>query len=278
MSKSSPLRSFVLMAMALLLLAPTVEAGRIALSWRSVPGADGYRIYYGNETGEYTGSVDVGAETEGVLAGLDNCKRWHVAIKAINANGESAGYSNEIVGWPRPGIEAGASTVFRQGEQFVLELDGTNFHPHAELEFDVRDAQGNPLVRVESMAVVSCNRIEALVSVEPGARGFRAMEVGRHALWVRNPGNVVGGKFFEVQFDERRIDINRTSADTTDRVDAMDLVWLAHAHGAADGESRFNADADLNGDGFVDGEDLAHLASRFGDCWDGATWSPEACD
>lgn len=278
MRHPNPVRATLLLISALLLAAPAADAGRIAVSWEPVPGATGYRIYYGDSSGQYTESVDAGLATEGALVGLDNCRTWFVAVKAYNAAGESTEFSNEIIGWPRPGIEADESSVMLQGEQLVLELDGINFHPEAELVFDVRDADGNPLVTVESLDVVSCNRIQALVTVEPGARGFRAMQVGRHAMWVRNPGDVVGGKFFEVRFDEQRIDINRTSAETLDRVDAMDLVWLAHAHGASDGEGRFNADADLNGDGFVDGEDLAHLASRFGDCWDGAAWDAAACN
>ena len=114
--------------------------------------------------------------------------------------------------------------------------------------------------------------LQALVTVEPTADGFRAMEVGTHELVVRNADGVVGSSSYEVLFDDTRLDINRSSEDTVDRVDGKDLVWLAYAHGASEGDNRFNADADLNGDGYIDGEDLAYLATSFGTCWNGADW------
>jgi hypothetical protein len=61
-------------------------------------------------------------------------------------------------------------------------------------------------------------------------------------------------------------------------VDGKDLVWLAHSHASAEGDPFFNPDADLDGDGMVDGNDLAMLAARFGQCWTGSGWSNGACN
>ena len=143
------------------------------------------------------------------------------------------------------------------------------------------DLDGNPLFRVESWSVLSCNRIQALVSVEPATRGVRAMQVGDFLFdWqVRNPDSVFGaaGLGFEVEFDPSRWDINRTAAGSLDRVDGEDLSWLAYSYGSREGEPFFNPDSDLSGDGIVDGEDLAYLAAGFGRCWSGTAWTQEAC-
>ena len=34
---------------------------------------------------------------------------------------------------------------------------------------------------------------------------------------------------------------------------------------------------DVNGDGWIDGEDLHYLASHLGECWNGTGWSVAAC-
>ena len=103
------------------------------------------------------------------------------------------------------------------------------------------------------------------------------MEIGDHALEIRNGDGVFALSPYVVELQQERLDINQSDVATTDRVDGKDLVWLAYAYGSGEGEDRFNPDADLSGDGLVDGEDLAHLAAVFGSCWDGSAWSEAAC-
>jgi hypothetical protein len=208
-----------------------------------------------------------------------------VAVKAYNGAGESESFSNEVSGWPRPEINSYTPGSAQQGEQVTVDFNGANFHTSAELIIDDNviptNAQGEPLVRLEQVTVLSCNRIQALMTVEPTVRGIRAMEVGQLplALEVRNPDDVFGSRIYqlEVLFDPARADINRSDAETRNRVDGEDLVWLAHAYGSSETEDHHNPDADLDGDGLVDGEDLAFLAARFGSCWDGSGWSEAAC-
>jgi hypothetical protein len=172
-----------------------------------------------------------------------------------------------------------------QGRQLTLDVPGNNFQPGAEVVLMASgiptDTQGTPLVRIDSVGVLSCQRIQALVTIEPTARGFRAMQVGAFPITfeIYNPDSVFGSGpvTLDVRFDPTRLDINRTDSDTRDRVDGKDLVWLAYAHGSAEGQPRYSPDADLNGDGQVDGEDLAYLASGFGACWTGSDWSTTGC-
>lgn len=260
-------------------------SGEIHLEWDAVPNATGYTVHFGTAPGVYTDSVTVGAQPRAVIDGLTDCTTWYVAVKAYNGSGESPEFSNEVSGWPRPAIQSLTPSVAMQGTQLTVELDGANFRTGADLELGdlavPRDIDGNPLFRVESFSVLSCDRIQALVSVEPATRGVRAMEVGDFAFeWkVRNPDSVFGeaGLAFEVQFDPSRWDINRSTGSTVDRVDGADLSWLAYSYGSLEGEPYFNPDADLDGDGIVDGEDLAFLAAGFGRCWSGTEWTEEAC-
>ena len=57
---------------------------------------------------------------------------------------------------------------------------------------------------------------------------------------------------------------NRGDLDGSGRVDIADLVRLALAFGARTGEEHFDAEADINGDGIVDGFDLNILSEFFG--------------
>ncbi len=267
----------VFLALVAVLVPPAAFAGEIDLAWEPVAGATDYAVFIGRHSQIYRRAENVGASTQVTVEVPADCVQYHVAVKAFNGAGESPQFSNEVSGWPQPEVQFDETQVVEQGGQFVMNITGANFMPGAELIFEQTGMEGDPLVTVESLEVINCHEIEALVSVEPLAPGFRAMEIGNHSFHVRNPDNVFGSGDFEVRLNPERLDINRSSG-TRDRVDGNDLVWLAFAHGAAEGDHRFNPDADLNGDGYVDGEDLVYLAMEFGSCWSGDYWSPDACD
>ncbi len=262
------LGSSVLLAVA---ASASAVAGTIGVRWDPSGGASGYRVHWGQSPGQYTAEADVGQATQLVLDDLADCTEYFVAVTAYNEWGESP-FSAEVKGWARP--EVGPSVpVLEQGGVFTMNLLGDNFQDEAEIVFDQTDLAGNPLVQVSSLDVISCHEIEALVEVEPAARGLRAMEVGSHTLRVRNSDGSVGAGEFMVELDDSRLDINRSDASTQDRIDGKDLVWLAVSFARAEGNAQFRADADLDGDGFVDGEDLHLLATDFGSCWTGTAWS-----
>ena len=270
------------------LLAPgVVWGGRIDLAWSPVTGATGYRAYYGTTTGQYTGVQDLGNTTSGSLVVPGNCTTYFVALKAYNSQGSVSGsYSNEVSGWAHPEVTSISPTLVEQADQRTVNIDGANFATGAALDITInnvpQDLQGNPLLVFENVQVVSCTRIQALVTAEPLARGQRAMELGNFAinLEVVNPDTVLGSgsRNLEVRFDEPRADINRSDPSTNNRVDGKDLAWLAHAFNTNEGGSMWLADADLDGDGRVDGNDLAMLAARFGMCWGATSWSNGACN
>ena len=71
--------------------------------------------------------------------------------------------------------------------------------------------------------------------------------------------------------------MNRSDDVTRNRLDGKDTVWMARAFGVQEGDALYQPDFDLDGDGWVDGEDLAYLASNLGGCWNGTDWSVAAC-
>jgi hypothetical protein len=56
----------------------------------------------------------------------------------------------------------------------------------------------------------------------------------------------------------------RGDIDLNGRVDGVDLLAFAPVFGAQRSDARFRTYADINGDGVVNGQDLAALASNFG--------------
>jgi hypothetical protein len=262
-----------------------VAAGTINVAWDPVSGASGYRVYYGTSPGNYTDVVDVGNNTQAALSGIGDCADHYVSAKAYNGNGESAQFATEVAGWAKPQIATGGTIAVTQGDQFTLDIDGANFQSGAQLLIDTAsiptDQNGTPLVRVANPAILSCNRAQALITIDPLGAGSRAMQLGTFAFDVEvvNPDGISGARSASlvVAYETFRSDLNRSDSMTKDRVDGKDLAWLAYAHGSAEGQARWDPDADLNGDGQVDGQDLALLAVNFGQCWTGSGWSGTAC-
>jgi hypothetical protein len=271
-----PLRSVRFLA-ALMALAASgsvpVSAGQILLQWDPVPGATGYRVYYDTRSGSYRRSLDVGNSTRATVPSLTDCTPWYLAVKAYNSAGESAEYSNEVVGWPRPEVTAPDPAAEIQGARFTLDIRGSNFQSGARVEID------SPHVFVDSAAVRSCAQIQVAASIEPTSAGVRPAEIGRYKITIVNPDDVFGerSQAFEVRVNPARFDLDRRDGPSKGRLDGRDAIWLSHLFASREGDNRYQPDSDFDGNGWVDGEDLAYLASNLGKCWDGATWKSAAC-
>jgi hypothetical protein len=266
------LRNLALAAAVAIAVLPA-HAGAIHVQWDSVTGATGYRVYFGSEQGQYNQSRDVGNTNSAVVDGLPDCSPSFLAIKAYNPAGESRTFSNEITGWPRPEVGAASPLAEIQGTQFTLDLSGSNFQPGARLEID------NPDVFLDSPAVVSCNQIQVAATVEPNAEGVRPAEIGRFKLTVVNPDDVFGERAgaFEVRVNPSRFDIDHRPGPSQGRIDGRDTIWLSRLFGSQEGDASYFPDSDFNGDGWVDGQDLVHVASNLGRCWNGAAWTADSC-
>ena len=247
-------------------------AGTISLRWDAVSSVDGYRIYYSTTSGQYNPSsyYQVGRVTQATVPGLQDCTTYYLAVKAFNSAGESEAFSDEVSGWSRPTIDAAASSI-RQGSQIELEIRGSNFMSGVRVEED------NPGVVVDWVLISpsSCNTLTIGLTVEPLAEGVRAAEIGNIKLTVINPDQVFGERegALEIILDSARFNIDRSDEVTSIRVDGKDLISLAGVFGVHEGSALYDPDYDLDGDGFIDGNDIAYVASNMGGCWTGTNWT-----
>lgn len=251
------------------------EAGRIGLSWQASNGASGYRVYYGSSPGNYFSQPiydGPGTSVEISNGSLAGCTTWHFAVTAYNVAGES-GYSPSVASWTRPEVADTSPSNAKQGDQIVMTIEGDSFSPAAVFSID------NPEVRLEN-ATIDCNEIQLVATVEPTGEGLQPAEIGDFTITVTNPDGLTDSltDAFEVQINPIRFDVNQSSDSTDGRVDGLDTVWMATLFGSQIGDSEYDPDFDFDGDGWVDGTDLAYLGSNFGRCWDGAAWKVSACD
>jgi len=242
----------------LILLPSAVSAGTIKVAWDPVGDADlaGYKVYYGTTSGLYTSSTTVAKEqTATDLTNLQDCKVYYVAVKAVDANGnESQAFSNEISGMsaPMPATVSPNSAKQATNNQLVT-ISGTNFDTQARPDF-------GPDILVNSYAATSCSQMTANITITAAARVNSAPSLPR-LLTIINQGGPQGSKSgpFTVLFNELRADIDKSG-----RVGGRDLLFWQNAFGSVSGDPNYNIDADLNGDGTVDGADLTLLAVWHG--------------
>src|SRR6185369_13055144 len=78
---------------ALLFCAVLAVAGSssraVTLGWDPTPGANGYKLYYGTSSSNYTSVVDAGASTTNRITGLQIGTKYYFAVSAYNDFGES---------------------------------------------------------------------------------------------------------------------------------------------------------------------------------------------
>jgi len=245
-------------------------AGAVGLSWDPSAGASGYRVYFGDTEGNYSPTTLYDGPATTVTVddnALTDCTTWHFAVTAYNLAGES-GFSGDVASWPRPSIESASPPVAMQGSQFTLTLSGGNFD---SFEID------HPNVVLENPSI-SCNQIQALVTVEPTAEGVAPAKVGDVSVTVTNLTGLTSTEpAFEVLINPARFDINQSIPTTDGRLDGLDTIWIATLGGVQFGGTTYDPDFDFDGDGWIDGNELAYIGSNFGLCWDGSSWKLSAC-
>jgi hypothetical protein len=70
----------------------------IRLAWDASPDGrvTGYRILFGTEPGNYSGSMRVGNQTTATLTGLESGTKYYIVAVAFDAEGNESGPSNQL--------------------------------------------------------------------------------------------------------------------------------------------------------------------------------------
>ncbi len=105
------MRRILSIIIPLFFLFATAEAAHLDLAWSPNDETDlgGYRVYYGLESRDYIGSVDVGRATSCLLDNLMEDVPYYIALTAYDTGGNESGFSQEVVGVGSPDEEVPAS-------------------------------------------------------------------------------------------------------------------------------------------------------------------------
>lgn len=87
----------IALVFAALVLATSAMAANVYLRWDPPDSGDptGYKVYWGEASGAYVKSLEVGPVLEAVVTGLAPGKTYWFAATAVYSDGES-GFSNEV--------------------------------------------------------------------------------------------------------------------------------------------------------------------------------------
>lgn len=80
-------------------MAVALMAGSITLAWdaNTEPDLAGYNIYYGQTSGDYGTSLNVGNVTERTITGFVNGKTYYFAATAYDEDNNESAFSEELV-------------------------------------------------------------------------------------------------------------------------------------------------------------------------------------
>jgi hypothetical protein len=93
----SDFRRLIYILSFVLIFAPSLAgAAQVNLSWKGSTGAVGYKMHYGNYSGSYQYTVNVGKSTSCTISGLTDGKTYYFAATAYGSQQNNSGYSNEV--------------------------------------------------------------------------------------------------------------------------------------------------------------------------------------
>jgi Fibronectin type III domain len=140
----------------------------VTLLWDSNPSSDevaGYRVYFGTESRNYSGSVTVGNATSGTVPGLVNGVAYFFAVTAYDADGLESGFSAEVSFVPVVPVVPRIQTRLTPGGQMILSVQGV-----AGRFFYVEASED--LTNWTVIDVVLISSVEALELTDPDAANF----------------------------------------------------------------------------------------------------------
>ena len=89
---------FLLALVSVFFLSVTAYSAQVPIAWNpsTDPSIIGYKVYYGNQSGDYSSVIDVGASSSYTVTGLSASLAYYFAITAYTENAQS-GFSPELI-------------------------------------------------------------------------------------------------------------------------------------------------------------------------------------
>jgi hypothetical protein len=240
----------------LFLICPYGTAGAatlLGLAWNAnaEPDVAGYRIHAGTASGIYSlPTIDVGPANAYSITTLNANTTYYFVVTAYDRAGNESLPSNEIAAQPKvilsnpslaSAVESGTGTVYilQSGHQSI-EVNGGNFQSGATLGLGAGIGLG-------ATSLLDSAHLTAPVTVGATA------SLGPRTLSLTNPDGATASLANALTV-VKTADINR---DCT--IDPFDLNLLARAWMTTSADGAYLPEADLDGDGYVDGTDLTIL-------------------
>ncbi len=230
------------------------------LSWspNTEPDLGGYRLRYGTTPGIYTQTApDIGkSATSYAISGLDANLTYYFVLHAFDNAGNVSLPSNEASGKPTvlvgpaptisSAVEVASDSIYiLQSGHHQVRVAGSNFQSGAVVNLGTDVSEG---------ATSLTGSTQITLTIDVGA----AAVLGPRTLTVSNPDGGTGNRTSALTV-VKTADIDRDCL-----LDAGDLNAIARAWNTTSTSPAFNPDADLNGDGTLDGDDLVVLEQYFG--------------
>jgi hypothetical protein len=131
----------ILIPMQCIFLPVNSLAAYIALSWdpNREPDLAGYRVYYGESSGNYDHMTDVGNLSSCNLSGLEPDTRYYVALTAYDISGNESDFSNEVSGVSNPEPPPISTGSEEWGCFIATAAYGSYLNPHVKTLRHFRD-------------------------------------------------------------------------------------------------------------------------------------------
>jgi hypothetical protein len=226
-------------------------AGSIDLSWTpcDAPGLAGYRVHLGTSPGRYE-RILTAAGPEIRLDGLADETLQYIRVEAFGREGrkrtETLALSAELKSLPAPVVHSVGPLMPSEGGAWRTVIAGSNLSPQAVVRLRSRSLAIRSVVPGENRSLI----VEVMPVAVPGEVGLPLLDA--RSVLVVNP-TLRRPAFFDA--DPLRADV-----DGDGRIGEADLELIRAEQGLPAAGTDPARAADLNGDGIVDGTDLAYFS------------------